>query len=152
MSDEFRFFVAGEPIAQPRPKFRRFKNFVGTYTPDKLVGPWKHRCTLAARESRVAGLRMEGPIVLSLVFVLPRPLSHFGTGKNAGKLKTGAPRFHIIKPDFDNLAKAVCDAFTDAAVWLDDSQVVSGASGKGYAAPGERTGCHVVISRPEVER
>ena len=30
------------------------------------------------------------------------------------------------KPDFDNLAKSVCDALTDLGFWHDDSQVIFG--------------------------
>lgn len=143
------FFVAGEPIAQPRPKFSRAGGFVRAYTPDKFVGPWKKLIAWRSKEEGVAMRRIDAPVLLELEFVMPRPLSHFGTGKNAGTLKASAPMFHTIKPDGDNLTKAVMDALSDCGVWRDDSLVYYYSAAKRYAAPGERAGCLVEISIPE---
>lgn len=140
------FFVAGEPIAQPRPKFQRVGGFVRTYTPDKLFGPWKRGVIAKAELNRIDGLETDRPVFLSLEFVMPRPASHFGTGKNAGVLKASAPSFHIIKPDGDNLTKAVMDALSEARVWRDDSLVYRHDAYKRYAAPGERAGCLITIT------
>lgn len=141
-----KFFVEGEPIAQPRPKFSRAGGFIRAYTPDKFVGPWKKLIMWRAWQERIAGRELDGPVLLALVFVMPRPAGHFGTGKNAGTLKASAPSFHTIKPDGDNLVKAVMDALTEARVWRDDSQVFEQTAHKRYAAPGERAGCHISIT------
>lgn len=142
------FFIEGEPVAQPRPKFSRAGGFVRAYTPEKFVGPWKKLCMWRADQERVAGIELDGPVALSLEFVMPRPAGHFGTGRNAGVLKASAPMFHVIKPDADNLTKAVMDAFTEARVWRDDSQVMRHETAKRYAKPGESSGCRVEIRTP----
>ena len=63
-------------------------------------------------------------IALELEFVVDRPKSHFGTGRNADVLKGSAPRRPTGRPDLSNLAKLVEDALTGTA-WADDDQVVS---------------------------
>ena len=60
---------------------------------------------------------------LSCIFRFQRPKSHFGTGRNAGKLKKSAPRCHVVKPDLSKLVRAVEDALT-GIIWRDDSQVI----------------------------
>lgn len=71
-----------------------------------------------------AGLSLiEGPVELTIEFVRPRPSNHFGSGRNADKLKPSAPKFPITRPDTIKLTRAVEDALT-GIVWKDDSQVV----------------------------
>jgi Holliday junction resolvase RusA-like endonuclease len=66
---------------------------------------------------------LDGPLWLRLVFYLPRPQSHFGSGKNAGTLRATAPTFPATKPDVLKLARGVEDALTNI-VWKDDSRIV----------------------------
>jgi Holliday junction resolvase RusA-like endonuclease len=61
---------------------------------------------------------IEGPIMLTLQFRMPRPKSHFG----AKGLKPTAPKFHTSKPDSDNLGKLILDAL-NGRFWRDDSQI-----------------------------
>ena len=69
----------------------------------------------------------DGPVWMALHFVFTRPAGHFGTGRNAGKLKPSAPRWPTSRAigDRTNLLKSVEDALT-GIVWHDDSQVVDG--------------------------
>lgn len=69
----------------------------------------------------------DAPIWMSLHFVFPRPAGHFGSGKNADKLKPSAPKWPKSRAigDRTNLLKSVEDALT-GIVWQDDSQVVDG--------------------------
>ena len=60
-------------------------------------------------------LPFEGPLELSIYFGFPLIKSDKGQT---------APM--TTKPDFDNLAKAVCDSLTATRFWHDDSQVVFG--------------------------
>jgi Holliday junction resolvase RusA-like endonuclease len=62
---------------------------------------------------------------------MPRPLSHYGTGKNRNKLKSASPEWHSKKPDLDNLVKFVKDCLNGIA-WKDDAQVVTLAATKKY--------------------
>lgn len=73
-----------------------------------------------------------GAVELSLGFDLPRALGHFGTGRNAGTVKAGAPAHPTSAPDLDKLVRCVGDAITDAGLWKDDAQVVALHAGKRY--------------------
>jgi Holliday junction resolvase RusA-like endonuclease len=77
-----------------------------------------------------------GPIGLRMTFTMPRPKSHYGTGRNANALKPTAPKYHTSKPDRGKLARAVEDALTGVA-YLDDAHVCCGPIEKVYGdAPG----------------
>tara|TARA_R110000824_G_scaffold70768_2_gene181492 strand:+ start:4059 stop:4469 length:411 start_codon:yes stop_codon:yes gene_type:complete len=75
---------------------------------------------------------LEGALWIEVVFSMPRPKSHYRTGKNAGKLKDDSPTMHTKKPDLDNLVKFVCDAL-DRKFYLDDSQITRIQAVKVYA-------------------
>lgn len=62
---------------------------------------------------------------LSVLCQFERPQSHFGTGRNAGKLKSSAPREGDVRriPDCDKVLRAVMDAL-QGLCWKNDSQVV----------------------------
>jgi crossover junction endodeoxyribonuclease RusA len=75
---------------------------------------------------------------------MPRPKSHFRTGSRAGELRETAARYPVTKPDRTKLLRALEDALTDAGVWRDDTQVVSGDVSKRYAT--REPNAHVVIS------
>jgi crossover junction endodeoxyribonuclease RusA len=107
------------------------------------IKSWRGRVTEEA-EAAISGTHISwqpitGPVVLSAVFTFARPASHYGTGKNAGKLKPSAPPRPIAHNlgDLDKLLRGVCDGLTDAGVWVDDSQVTDIMSAKVY--PGGHT-------------
>lgn len=84
-----------------------------------------------------AGMAIKAPIVagavrLSVEFNMPRPKSHYRTGKHAGQLKPDAPTWHTSKPDRTKLVRGLEDALTGIA-WTDDAQVVCGEVTKKYA-------------------
>jgi Holliday junction resolvase RusA-like endonuclease len=86
---------------------------------------------------------LEGPLEVAMTFYLKRPKGHFGTGRNAGVLRAGAPLYPEGKPDLSKLARSTEDALTDAGLWGDDAQVVRYVSlAKYYVTvgyPGETT-------------
>lgn len=99
----------------------------------KLVG-------LAARSSmarRGVAIAPAGtPVVLGVTFYLKRPMSDWGTGRNAGQVKPSAPRFPPKKPDVDKLLRALMDGMSEV-VYADDNQVLGGPIWKLYEeAPG----------------
>ena len=65
-----------------------------------------------------------GDIMLKITFYMPRPKSHFRTGKRSHVLKVTAPPLHSIRPDLDNLIKMIADIIQGKdRMILDDSQI-----------------------------
>lgn len=86
------------------------------------------QCALAARAGRgLAGVLLDGPVRLVLVFRLPRRKAW----RRATKLE-----FVSKRPDFDKLTRAVADALTDVA-YLDDGQITTALILKRPSRPGE---------------
>jgi Holliday junction resolvase RusA-like endonuclease len=86
---------------------------------------------------------MEGPLSVTIVFMLARPASH-RTPK--GALRASAPaRPAGQRMDLDKLARSTLDALTAAGVWTDDGQVADLNLSKVYAAPGEAPGAVIEI-------
>jgi len=136
--------VYGLPVAQGRPRARAFR--VGAFTRVSVYDPanskdWKRTVQAQALERKPA-TPAEGPLSMSLAFLLPRP-------KSLPKRE----RHHIKKPDADNLAKAVKDALR-GVVYRDDSQIVDLHVTKGYdPAPGVVIRVERVVEQPAlVER
>ncbi len=140
---EISFRVIGEPKGQPRPRAFAFAGRARIYDAGTAEG-WKGLVAEAVRD-RLPETPICGPCSMSIVFFMPRPKSHFRTGKNAGVLKDNAPSWFTSKPDIDNLQKAVMDALTVVGVFTDDALVVDGKSTKVYASPNERPGAQVTI-------
>ncbi|OPZ75568.1 MAG: Crossover junction endodeoxyribonuclease RusA [Actinobacteria bacterium ADurb.Bin444] len=90
----------------------------------KAVRPYRDSIMTIARD---AGWHTDpiltGPVRVNIIFRMPRPASHYGTGRNAGKLKNNAPIYHDKTKDVDKLCRSVLDALTQAGVWKDDGQV-----------------------------
>jgi len=93
------------------------------YPPGVIV--WRAQVQQAITLALVGEDQFTGPVTLHLGFDLPRPLEHYGTGKNSARLRPAAPAYPVRAPDLDKLIRAICDAATDAGAWKDDSQVVT---------------------------
>jgi len=89
------------------------KPFVGKYAKSD-VKKWIETFTLLAKQKR-PDKPFHGPLELTLYFGFP--LIKADKGKDTAM---------TTKPDFDNMAKSVCDALTEAGFWYDDSQIVFG--------------------------
>ena len=118
-----RFFVAGIPV--PKGSAKAFVNkktgrAIVTQTNGARQRPWASAISLTAQEKGCKPT--QGAVQLTLTFSMPRPKSHYGTGKNSCVLKTSAPLYHTSTPDLDKLTRCVKDALTGVA-WFDDSQV-----------------------------
>lgn len=97
---------------------------------NKKSGPWKDQVAQEAGE-QYHGPLLQGPLSVELVFFQVRPKGHYGTGRNAGMVKDGAPAYPCAKPDALKLARAVEDALT-GIVWRDDSLIVDERIAKRY--------------------
>ena len=126
------FFVPGIPVAKGSARSFYIKKTGKTVTVQDNKDrqrPWASIISYAAQEKGVQ--MIAGPVEIVLVFAMPRPKSHYGTGKNKDSLKENAPLWHTVTPDLDKLIRCVLDALT-GIVWKDDKQVVSIRAGKLY--------------------
>lgn len=114
-----RITIPGKPVAKKRPRFARIGKGVRTYS-DQHTDEGRFLLFL-----QVAGYEpMAGPLAVDLEFVLPRPKSHYGTGRNAGRLKWSmVDALPVSKPDVDNFAKFALDV-CNGILWRDDAAVV----------------------------
>ncbi|NLX97582.1 MAG: RusA family crossover junction endodeoxyribonuclease [Rhodopirellula sp.] len=122
------FFVPGIPKAQPKHLGQARVYEAGT------AEAWKGAVALAAKP-HLPKTPLTGPLMVSLIFCMPRPKSHYRTGKYSGEVKPDAPDWHTCKPDRDNLEKAVLDVLTRIGMWKDDGQVCDGSVTKIYGFP-----------------
>lgn len=91
---------------------------------------WKTHVAQAAGE-QYKGELLRGPIQVAMLFVKPRPKSHY-TSK--GTLTKSAPREWIGKPDVLKLSRGVEDALS-GVVYADDSQIVTEVLQKRFGEP-----------------
>ena len=126
-----------DPIATPRPRFRRIGKGVQTYYKKE----YKDYLQEIRNEFQKEYARKEGdPIIkkedhfnkMYISFIMPLPKYHYGTGKNSGKIKEKYKDVqHNTKPDLDNLSKAVLDALT-GLLYEDDTQITDLGAIKRY--------------------
>ena len=120
--------IEGLPVAKGRPKFARRGNFVTTYTPEK-TREYENRVAIEARTAmRGMGL-MTRPVKIDIQIFLPIPTSYSKAKAQACREGKTVP---TKKPDWENVAKSVCDAF-NGVVWLDDSQVTDAHVSKRFS-------------------
>ena len=127
--------IPGKPIAKKRPRFARRGKFTITYSDQETE---EGRFILEVKQQLDGHTLMTGPISMVVSFDFERPKSHFGTGRNANKLKPSAPDYHVCKPDKDNLVKFLKDCFNNL-VWKDDCQVFESTEIKRYSDTAKTT-------------
>jgi Holliday junction resolvase RusA-like endonuclease len=96
---------------------------------------WRRQVTAAGRALPIRGLTC--PVAFSVTFTLPRPQSHYGTGRNASRVLDTAPAWPTGRGsgDWDKYARIIGDAWQTkggAGVIIDDSQIVNGTVWKCY--------------------
>lgn len=137
------FFVSGtaKPAGSKRgfyiPKLKR----VVITDACKESRDWK---TDVKHEAQAAysGPLLEGPLSVTLTFLVLRPKGHFRTGKNKHLLRDSAPMLPTSKPDVLKLARGVEDALT-GVLYKDDAQIVVEVLRKVYDV---KPGAHVSVS------
>jgi Holliday junction resolvase RusA-like endonuclease len=101
----------------------------------ETLASWRSDVAAAAHRHKPEGWNNKAAVSLRCEFVFPRPLSDYGTGRNAGKLKPSAPLHHTKTPDIDKLCRGVADSIGDAVAQVllkNDSQIVSLHATKRY--------------------
>ena len=123
------FTIPGKPKALKR---HRVSKNGGMYDPSSAD---KKQTWLQIAKHRPK-LPLEGNIYLKLIFYMPRPKSHYRTGKYAHLLKEKCKDivYHKYKPDLDNLVKYISDVM-NKGFYVDDSQICVLQAEKKYGEP-----------------
>ncbi len=123
---------------KPVPKGRARKGRGGFYTP-KPTRSFEQiiRGEFMAKHRKPC---LEGPLELYLRFIMPVPLKARDCFQRIGQP-------HSIKPDVDNLVKAVKDALKGIA-WIDDAQVAELTALKVWGHPGSVSICVRPLTEP----
>lgn len=124
---KIQFQILGPPKHQQRHRHVTTGKFTRTYDPSA-----KDKTNFLLQAKQYAPKSpIVGAVKLRVWFCMPRPKSHYRTGKFAGILKDSAPIRHTKKPDIDNLLKLVMDSL-NKVFWKDDSQVCNVIAQKLY--------------------
>jgi Holliday junction resolvase RusA-like endonuclease len=128
MTGSVYFVVTGKPVGKGRPRASTRGGFVRMYTDAKTLG---YEAAIADEAARaMSGAEpFETPMQMQVSCYYPIPKSW------PKKIKQGAideEVFPKVKPDLDNVVKAVLDAL-NGVVYLDDAQVVNLVATKRYA-------------------
>ncbi len=129
----FTFRVLGTPVPQGSVKAYGSRVVANN---EHALGSWRSDVASAAQRAKPADWDINAAVSLRCEFVFPRPQSHYGTGKNATKLKPSAPRYHVKTPDVDKLVRGVADSIGDAVARVllnNDSQIVTLYAAKRYS-------------------
>ncbi len=129
----FTFHVLGTPVPQGSVKAYGSRVVANN---EHALGTWRSDVASAAQRAKPADWDINAAVSVRCEFVFPRPLSHYGTGKNATKLKPSAPRYHVKTPDVDKLVRGVADSIGDAVARVllnNDSQIVTLYAAKRYS-------------------
>lgn len=93
---------------------------------------WRDLLTLEMRKT-APPQPLDEPVFVQLTIFVQRPANHYGTGRNAGKLKRGVPDIPKTGLDADKVLRCVDDAGTNAGWWCNDSRVSAGSFARYYA-------------------
>ena len=96
------------------------------------LAPWRNLVAFTAAACTVGVKPCDTAVAVQVTFYLPRPASHYGTGRNASVLKATAPAYPLGKPDTSKMFRAVEDAMS-GVVYTDDCRVVEIRAAKRYA-------------------
>lgn len=110
-------------------KFYRKKDlFMHNYDPS-----WKvKKCISRMIGALAPEIPLTGPVRVDRFYYFAYLKSHYGTGKNAGKVKASAPVHKATEPDIDNFDKLLFDVLNGLFV-KNDGQIALGAQGKFYS-------------------
>ncbi len=129
------FFTPG--LARPKGSSRMIRTPHGHRVVEgsKYEKPWRAVVTSKATEAMNGAPPLEGPVIVEMAFLFPRPKAHY-TSKG---LRPNAPEYHTSKPDASKLVRSVEDAM-NAIVFKDDSAIAVVLATKRYTegTPGVR--------------
>ena len=126
---QITYSVPGEPRGKGRPKFARRGNFVKTYT-DAKTASYEDQIRFYALKAMGDSKVIEGAVRVFVSIRMAVPKSYSKKRREACLSGSEKP---LKKPDWDNVAKSICDAM-NGIVYGDDTQIVEAHVTKQYAA------------------
>jgi Holliday junction resolvase RusA-like endonuclease len=120
--------------------------FAGMKDDNPKAKQWQDAVRSAAAQI-YQGELLRQPCRIEIVCYFARPQSHFGSGKNADKLKPSAPMYHEQTPDWDKLARTICDGLSGIVV-DDDKRFCQGETRREWTTAQERA--EIIITPLEV--
>lgn len=135
MQIEFELFGEAKGLARHRSRIAGHgeKKWIQEYDPPEnreQKAYARQACENAMQRAGLTRLIEEALELVAIVYVA-RPMSHFGTGRNAAQVKESAPMFPTSKPDLTNIEKLLEDA-CEKVLYRNDSQFASKISFKRY--------------------
>jgi Holliday junction resolvase RusA-like endonuclease len=120
--------IPGEMRGKGRPRFSRRGGFVKVHTDEKTASAetWIKACAI----DQVGMLLLSGPLRVQISVGVGVADSWSKKRKERALMQLDHP---TGKPDFDNVAKLICDAL-NGILWKDDSQIVACSFLKYYSA------------------
>lgn len=126
------FFAGG--VARPKGSARAFTAASGKAhvapASSKEKG-WRAGVANAAVAAMAGRAPLDGPLTIDVVFYMPRPRSHYRTGKNFDQLRETAPVAPTSSPDASKLLRSIEDAM-NGIVFTDDARLVTLLVSKRY--------------------
>jgi Holliday junction resolvase RusA-like endonuclease len=123
------FTIPGAPCGKGRPRFSTAGKFPRAYTDDKTAR-YENLIVLCAQEEMRGLAPREGAVTVVINAYFPIPASWSAKKRQQAFDGVISP---TIKPDADNICKAVCDSL-NGIVYRDDSQVATLTVEKHYGA------------------
>ena len=119
-----------EPMPKLRPRFKIVRGKVFTHTPYETKAFENELAALYLTRAGRSKFESYVPLQVEIVFAMQMPKS-FSKKKRAAATEGLLP--HTVKPDLDNLTKAVLDGLNKIA-WNDDAQIIALHVMKKYSA------------------
>ena len=146
---ELVFYALGAPRGKQRPRMARRGRKTITYTPQETVEyerSIREAFLLAALREQ---LPLTGPLMIEVVAIFPRTKALSAQRKDGTYKHDTGRLIHAVKPDGDNILKAVQDAVGDY-IEGGDSRIVSASVTKLYGAIDENSGTIVRVKSVEL--
>ena len=129
---QVQYSVPGEPRGKGRPRFAKRGNFVKTYT-DAKTASYEDQIRFYALKAMGDSKVIEGAVRVFVSIRMAVPKSYSNKRREACLNGLEKP---LKKPDWDNVAKSICDAM-NGVIYVDDTQIVEAHITKQYAHQAE---------------
>jgi Holliday junction resolvase RusA-like endonuclease len=129
---QVQYSVPGEPRGKGRPRFAKRGNFVKTYT-DAKTASYEDQIRFYALKAMGDSKVIEGAVRVFVSIRMAVPKSYSQKRREACLNGLDKP---LKKPDWDNVAKSICDAM-NGIIYVDDTQIVEAHITKQYAQQAE---------------